>query len=834
MNSPLSSLAVLLGSLWFSSMTFAADKVEFARDIRPILARHCQSCHGPDEAAREAGLRLDLRDQAVAKKAIVPGDPKASKLIARIHSPKADAVMPPPESKKPLTEQQKQLLQDWIAQGADYAPHWAFRPPQRPAIPAVSDAAWVRNPIDAFTFQRMAKDGLRPSPEADKATLLRRVTLDLTGLPPTPEAVAAFVADNSPNAYEKVVDRLLQSPAYGEKMAMGWLDAARFADTNGFNNDEDRTQWPWRDWVIEAFQKNMPFDQFLTEQIAGDLLPNPTTSQLVATAFLRNQTHNTEGGIIQEEYRVEYVADRVHTTATVFFGLSLGCARCHDHKFDPISQKEYYRFFAFFNSVPEKQASYSNFAAAEPYIKAPTREQQAQLDSLDKERLKLESQLAERESAALKEWTDSKILPHELAQLVTGSVRSPLANAVGTLARTKAVSLRKASLGLADEPYRLLQVSLKDLTKKKAEVEKVTPPVMVMKDMPTPRDTFILKRGAYDQHGEKVTIGVPAAVADMPKDAPANRLGLARWMTDPKHPLTARVAVNRWWQSYFGTGLVKTVEDFGLTGELPSHPELLDYLATELIATKWDVRAMQKLFVMSATYRQSSKMTRATAERDPENRLLARGPRFRMSAEMIRDNALAVSGLLKEHIGGPSVKPYQPGGLWEDVSVSRRAVYVADKGDGLYRRTMYTFWKRTCPPPTLQSFDAPNREVCVARRAVTNTPLQALILLNDPTYVEAGRKLAEQMMKGGKSPDERLEAGYKLAVARSPDDAERKILMSMQSDALAKFSKNATAAKNLLAVGASPKDATLNEAELAAWTVVAGAILNLDETISKR
>ncbi len=812
----------------------AAEKVEFARDIRPILARHCWSCHGPDEATREAGLRLDIRELAIAKKAFIPGDAAKSKMVSRLHAAKADVVMPPPESKKPLTDKQKQLLKDWIDQGADYAPHWAFRPPVRPAIPTVSNAAWVRNPIDAFVLKRLDRDGLKPSPEADKATLLRRVTLDLTGLPPTPADIAAFLADVSPTAYEKVVDRLVASSAYAERMAMGWLDAARFADTNGFNNDEDRTQWPWRDWVIDAFRKNMPFDQFLTEQLAGDLLPTPTLSQQVATAFLRNQTHNTEGGIIQEEYRVEYVADRVHTTATVFLGLSLGCARCHDHKFDPVTQREYYRFFAFFNSVPEKQASYSNFAAAEPYIMAPSREQQRQLDSWNQEIAKLQQEL--QAALSVRQEVRNQLYPHEIAQAFVGSANLPVMNAISTVSKKIALHSDPAiakAMYFMNEKVQNIRVKIVNLVMQSDQLKKTAPPVMVMKDTPTPRDTFILKRGAYDQHGEKVAPGLPAALAGHP-DAAKNRLDLAKWMTGPDHSLTARVAVNRWWQSYFGTGLVKTVEDFGLTGDLPSHPELLDYLATELVQSKWDIRAIQRLIVTSATYRQSSKMTKESAERDPDNKLLARGPRHRLSAETIRDNALAVSGLLKEQVGGPSVKPYQPAGLWEDVTVSRRGVYVADTGDGLYRRTMYTFWKRTCPPPTLQSFDAPNREVCVARRAVTNTPLQALILLNDPTYVEAGRKLAERMVKGGKTADERLAVGYQLAVARTPEPAERAILMEMQANALAKFSKDPDAAKKLLAVGASPKDPTLNEAELASWTVVAGAILNLDETITKR
>ena len=1032
----------------------AADPpVDFARDVRPILAHHCWTCHGPDENAREAGLRLDVREHALAKKAIVPNDPAKSKLVSRVTDPDEDRVMPPPETKRPLSDRQKQILRAWVEQGATYAQHWGVTAPKRPdphadredySSPHAPREDGPRNPIDVFVRRRLAKEGLKPARAADRATLIRRVTLDLTGLPPTPAEVEAFVADTAPDAYERVVDRLLASPRYAERMAMAWLDAARYADTNGFNNDEDRTQWPWRDWLIRSFAANQPYDRFVVEQLAGDLLPNPGLDQKVATAFLRNQVHNTEGGIIPEEYRVEYVADRVHTTATVFLGLSMQCARCHDHKYDPVSQKEYYQFFGFFQNVSDRQASYSNFVGAEPTIRVPSGEQQARQRALDARRAELEMRLKEREAgvdAAVAAWEkgltadDRKTLaraglllrvpldetmgtavatsdpafqgtvrgnakwapgktgnaldcdgktwvelpgrpvpdgdgpfsvslwanpttgglltlaskmddgaghrgwdilleggristhlvhrwPDNGLKVLTKGTLTPNAwhhvlvthdgskkgagvriyidgksqelettndtlrdttrtekplhigrrgaslpfrgklddvrfyglaltaeNAVQLAAgkapdladtllavpaekRTpaQAAQVRRFYLDRIDPEYGKLKADLADASRQKAELEKALPVVMVMQELPKPRDLFVLKRGAYDARGEKVSVGVPAIFPPLAASRAApNRLDLANWLVSPEHPLTARVAVNRWWEMYFGTGMVKTVEDFGITGELPSHPELLDWLATELVRTGWDVKAMQRLIVTSATYRQDSRVTKELADRDPENRLLARGPRHRLSAEMVRDNALAVSGLLAERVGGPSVKPFQPAGLWEDVTVNRQGRYVADKGEGLYRRGMYTFWKRTCPPPGLMTFDAPNREVCVARRATTNTPLQALVLMNDPTYVEAARKLAECMMKDGG-----LEAGFRRAVARSPTADETPILMRIHAEALARFRADPEAAKKLLAVGESPRDPTLNETELAAWTTVASTILNLDETITKR
>jgi hypothetical protein len=765
-------------------------KLDFARDIRPILSNHCGACHGPDEKTREAGLRFDLRESAIAKlksgkTAIVPGDSAASALIARIHAKKESQRMPPPESKKPLSEAQKQLLKRWIEEGAEYKDHWAFITPRRPIVPAVSDKKWVRNPIDAFILARLEEASMKPAPEASKEALLRRASFDLTGLPPTLEELDVFLNDQAPDAYEKAVDRLLASPRYAERMALPWLDAARYADTNGYNNDEERFMWPWRDWVIDAFRTNMPYDRFIVEQLAGDLLPKPTLQQRIATGFNRNHVLTTEGGIFEEEYRVEYVADRVHTTATAFLGLSMQCARCHDHKYDPISQKEYYQFFAFFNNVNDKVVNYNKGGANDPFLRVGTPEDQAQLAQIDKRRAELNVLLKKKGAA-----TDADTPKHKK--------------------------------------------ELADLDQKKAALEKISPPVMVMAELTPPRQTYLLKRGQYDQRGDNVDPGVPAMLPKLPRDAPANRLGLAQWLVDPANPLTARVAVNRWWAMHFGTGIVETVEDFGLQGELPSHPELLDWLAAEFIKSGWNVKAMQKLMVTSATYRQSSRVTKELLERDPKNRLLARAPRLRLPAETIRDNALAVSGLLKEKIGGPSVKPYQPAGLWEDVSVERRYKYVADKGDGLYRRSMYTFWRRTCPPPSMTLFDAPDRETCFFRRARTNTPLHALVLLNDPIYLEAARKLAERAMQKEKTPQARLALAYRLALARTPTEKEQTILLGMYQESSTKFGKDAAAARKLLSVGESPRDAKLNEAELAAWTTVMNVVLNLDEAITKQ
>lgn len=785
-------MILFLCLVWFaaSEIVVVGDgdrkTVQFNRDIRPILSENCFQCHGPDEHQRKAKLRLDIRESAVARHAVVPGDASASLLIERVNSTNAEERMPPEKSGRKLSTQQIALLQRWIEQGAKYEQHWSLIPPQRAETPKVKQDAWPRNAIDHFILARLEKEGVKPAAEAAKATLLRRVTLDLTGLPPTLQEREAFLADQSPQAYDKVVDRLLQSSRFGERMAMHWLDLARYADTNGYNNDEDRMQWMWRDWVIDAFNRNMPYDQFIVEQLAGDLLPNPTLQQKIATGFNRNHVLTTEGGIIDEEYRVEYVADRVHTTSTVFLGLSMQCARCHDHKFDPITQKDYYSFFAFFNNIAEKTVGFNQARVAEPFIKIPTKEQQAEQDKLIARKKQLTGKLTERQ-----------------ASLVT------------------------------DETARRLISELVMNDKRLKELEKAIPATMIMQEMPKPRQTFLLKRGQYDQPGEPVTANVPASMQRLASGMPANRLGLAKWLVEPTHPLTARVAVNHWWSMLFGTGIVETVEDLGSQGAWPSHPELLDWLASELIRTRWNVKDMLRLMVTSATYRQASRVSPELLERDPKNRLLARGPRFRLPAETIRDNALAVSGLLKERMGGPSVMPYQPDGLWQDVSVERRAVYKQDVGDNLYRRSMYTFWKRTCPPPGMMTFDAPDRETCTIRRARTNTPLQALVLMNDPTYLEAARKLAEKVVNKGDKDELRLVRLYRLVLSRDPNPSEQDTLLGLLRKSRERYQASPDKAARLLSIGASPRDTKLDAVELAAWTTLCSLVLNLDETITK-
>ena len=790
--------ASLVGILWLPA-AHAQQRIRFDHDVRPILSNHCWSCHGQDESARQAGLRLDQRDAAlVAGKsgnaAIVPGKPAESELIKRIHSHDPEVLMPPANAKKSLTEQQKLILEQWVKEGAEFTAHWAYTPPIRPEVPKTKQNSWPKNPIDAFVLKRLEDGQLSPREEAAPHVWLRRVTLDLTGLPPSIEELDAFEdelkTDAKEDVYAEVVDRLLKSPRYGERMAMQWLDAARYADTNGYNNDETRTMWPWRDWVIKAFTDGMPYDQFLTEQLAGDLLPDATVSQRVATGFSRNHVLTTEGGIFEEEYHVEYVADRVHTTATVFLATSFQCARCHDHKYDPLTQKEYYQFAAFFNNVPDKVVSYNQARMAEPLLRLPTPEQQVELDRID---------------------SLSKDVDAELTRL---------AAQVGT--DTTTLMAKKATFA-----------------EQRKKLESEIPATMVMAEPAESRAIFVLKRGQYDQRGEQVTAGFPIALVSpdvsvlTPKDRTLNRLQLAQWLTNLGHPLTARVAVNRWWEMLFGVGIVETAEDFGIQGALPSHPELLDWLATEIMQQGWDQRRILKLIVTSATYRQSSNVSATQLQHDPRNEFLGRSPRYRLPAETVRDTALFVSGLLKEKIGGPSVKPYQPDGLWEDVSVERRDKYVADSGDGLYRRSMYTFWKRTCPPPGMAAFDAPDRETCVVRRVRTNTPMQALLLLNDPTYVEAARKLAERILLSSTSNHDRMNLAFRIVLTRAPSDTEQTTLQEILDEAHTHFAANPAAANELLSVGQSAWDVKLDPVDLAAWTTAMSVLLNLDESISK-
>lgn len=1061
-------LVALIGAT--CAVSAPEDPVQFNRDIRPILSEHCFACHGPDDSKRMSKLRLDM--EAIAKgdlgghAAVVPGKPDASELIRRVSSSDNARRMPPAWSgAAKLKDGEIDLLTRWIAQGAAWQKHWSFIPPVRPELPAVSDTSWAKNAIDYFVMARLDREGLKPSAEAEKRTLLRRVSFDLTGLPPSLADIKAFLADSSPDAYETVVDRLLASPRYGERMAMRWLDAARYADTNGYQTDAERSMYRWRDWVIDAFNRNMPYDRFVVEQLAGDLLPNATRDQIIATGFNRNHRGNGEGGIIPEEYAVEYVVDRADTTSTVFLGLTLGCARCHNHKFDPFTQKEYYQMFAYFNQVPERGNAFK-YGNSPPAVAAPTPDQEVRLKALDRQLASAEQQAAAMEpgiasaqaaweaslggtatpdwapardaavllpldnnlegkitadpprsekylylmengpvqqaisftgraqwkdgaalygagrtsqagefdgkryidagnvgnfgfydsftlsawidpaaatgtivSRALDEpegkgwvfslegghlrgiliqrWLDDGVrveseetvplnrwshvaLTYDGSRLASGirlylngkalkikvdldymnqpfDVKQPLRigaglgpasrfqgriarvriyraaltgedvetlavpESVGQLAQipsaqrsaAQAGKLRRAFLDqFAPEPMRAAHKQVLDLGQQRARLIDTFPTVMVMEDMPDPRETHILLRGAYDRPGEKVNPGIPAILTPLPRDAPANRLGLARWIADPSNPLAARVAVNRFWQNAFGVGLVKTVEDFGSQGEWPQNLDLLDWLATEFVRAGWDMKAIQKTIVMSATYRQVSRTTPEIEQRDPENRLLARGPRARLSAEMVRDQALAVSGLLVEKIGGPSVKPYQPAGLWKELSGGDD--YKPDTGQGLHRRSLYTYWKRTSPPPMMMNFDAAGREACVVRDLRTNTPLQSLNLMNDVTFLEAARKMAERMMReGGATPAQRIAYGFELTTAREPNRRESEILQSSLSYYLDAFKTDPATAAKYLAQGEAPRDRSLDARELAAYTTLASMLLNLDAAVTK-
>ncbi len=1010
----------------------------FDRQIRPILSDNCFTCHGPDEKHRMAALHFDTKDGAFSKAGvIVPGDSAGSRMFQRISNPDEAKRMPPVYSGHKLTAAQIDLIKNWIDQGAKWETHWAFATPQRPVEPPVSDARWAKTPIDRFVLARLDKEGLKPSPEADKATLLRRVTFDLTGLPPTPGELKAFLADGSAHAYDKVVDRLLASPHYGERMAMQWMDFARYADTHGYHIDSARQMWVWRDWVIQAFTQNMPYDEFTIEQIAGDLLPNATQSQKIATGFNRNHMINFEGGAIPEEYLNEYMVDRIEATSTTWLGITLGCARCHDHKYDPLRQKDFYSFGAFFNTISDKGLDGQKGNAA-PFLQLPSAAQaemkaklieaikrkdaeitasekaweatqaenaegkvseaaarfgfNGELDGSSKlvsgklgfiegrvgkaadfgddtqvslgvvsgfpstsaftvamwvkpegpsgmsilqayktspqsgpgfeiasdycsgghcnviVRMRSEGEKAGFEAKslqglALHEWNQLTVsydgsghakgvqIYVNGASVATAAMQDSLAAAsfegiawtIGNkewgvpfkgqlqdlrffAKRMYAVEARE--LGLSEplslvlaipEPKRndeqkkwLRQYFLSDVanpaekltgtdyaTLKRAleQFDREIPSTMVMAESDKPRDTYVLGRGDYRNQTEKVEPNTPAVLPPLPRDAPRNRLTLAKWLVDPANPLTARVAVNHFWQMYFGLGIVKTSEDFGSQGDPPSNQELLDWLATEFIRSKWDVKAMQRLIVTSAVYQQASKVSPEMLERDPENRLLARGPRFRLPAEMVRDNALALSGLMNQQIGGPSVLPYQPKGLWEEMAFGgdfSAQTYEQSHGTDLYRRSMYTFVKRTVPYPSLNTFDSPDREKCTVRRGVTNTPLQALVLMNDPTYVEAARAFAERDMAEAKPTEEdRIRYAFRLATERDPSAKELEILHSLYRKEITHYDTDRKAAQKLLEVGESKAGAKYDPAELAAWTLITSTILNMDETITK-
>jgi len=1032
--------------------------VEFNRHIRPILSQKCTHCHGPDQATREADLRLDQEQDVLLDRGgyrvVVPGNAAESELLQRITSRDPAHRMPPADSGLQLSAQEIERIKRWIQQGAKYEMHWSFIPPTRPALPRVKRTGWPRNAIDYFVLARLERAGIEPSPEAQRQTLLRRVTLGLTGLPPTLAELDALLCDPTHSAYETTVGRLLNSPHYGEHRARYWLDAARYADTNGYFTDNERSMWRWRDGVVDAFNSGMPFDQFTIEQLAGDLLPQPTLAQQIATGFNRNHMVTFETGVIDEEYRVEYVVDRLHTTATVWMGLTVGCARCHEHKFDPISQEEFYRLFAFFNTTPEKGTA-GRLGNAVPVIQVPSSELLARIDRQERlaqtadERLQqLESELqhaqdkwaarALRDSPAAPtsgleacysldgplakfsgddqhlqavgavEFTDGvlgraarmdgdsvlestgafdfgrtdefsygawinpdrsgpicvlsknddlsslrgfdlmlrkgKVVAHLIHKWnsnaiqvttkasvatkrwqhvmvtydgsssaagvkiyvdgkpqevvvrydrLTGTIRTEQPFRIGRRSTSapyvgliddvrvyrralSGVEVRQLAAGQlvrsivgtpaekrtaqqkqtlrehyiaehASERHRAAWTQAREIRQELNELQASIPTTMVMQEMQQPRETYLLVRGQYDAPGKRVTASVLSGMPPLPESEAANRLGMARWLVDPSHPLTARVTVNRLWQQLFGTGIVRTVEDFGTQGDWPSHPDLLDWLAVELIESGWDLKHIQRLIVASATYRQTSRVKKGRVKKgtdhfsakdlpvaDPENRLLGRGPRFRLEAEAVRDNALAISGLLTKRLGGPSVKPYQPKGLWEAVSYDGSVVYTADVGAALYRRSLYTYWKRQSPPPSMLAFDAPTRETCSVRRPRTNTPLQALVLMNDPTYVEAARVLAERMMiEVTGAPAERVSFAFRLATSRFPEPDELQLLLEVYHGQLTQYREDEDAALKLLAVGASRRIQSLDAAEHGAWTAVASIILNMDEVITK-
>ena len=1180
----LCALAAVTLSVRADTIGGAAPGIDFNRQIRSILSENCFACHGPDEGTRKAKFRLDNKEAAFkggksGSPSIVPGKLDESELIKRIISADEDEVMPPPKSQKKLTPAQIDLLKRWVAEGAVWQTHWAYEKPMRQAPPETADKSWGRNEIDRFVLSRLEKAELKPSPEAERTTLVRRAALDLTGLPPSVEEVEAYLNDKNPDAYEKVVDRLLTSSRYGEHMTKFWLDAARYADSHGYHIDSKRDIWPYREWVIKAFNQNMPFDQFTTEQLAGDLLPNATTSQKIASGYVRCNMSTGEGGSIDAEYQAKYTFDRTETTATIWMGLTWTCARCHTHKYDPITQREYYGLYSFFNNLNEPVMD-GNKPNPDPFIQLPSPEQKTRQDDLkqfiadgakqierpvpelDKAQVPWQadwhkrlsvgwttvnpatSRSANTNGATLKVLPDLSILaegpkptqdvyevttilspgrlaalrvealPHESlphgrsaraddgrfrlseieAEIIatdgesktnkpkklkfvqaasdtaegnyearkaidgnadsgwsvgTNSIAEPhqavlvlgepMEVAAGSelrirlrfegsdprralghfrLAMARDTELVQLLIPTKQEPWRVLgpfqseglqagfvkayqpeqEIDLKksypgvreeikwtarpeledgkahllvhelhgvhgayyfyrtikvgedrkaeftlradqlfkvwlngqmvlerstpanpadgpskatvdlkkgenkllvkvvnhqgyayfsfdtnlgggdvlsaevapilavteqpsqgELTKvrdlyrrehseefkqlfanmeqfraEQTSLEGAIPTTMIAKELTKPRDTFMFARGEYDKPGEKASAGVPSILPPLPKDAPTNRLGLAQWLVSPDHPLTARVAVNRIWQQYFGVGLVKTAEDFGVQGERPSHPDLLDWLATEFVRTGWDVKRLQRMIVTSATYRQSAKLTSELLRRDPENRLLARGSRFRVDAEGVRDMALYLGGLLVERTGGHSVKPYEPSGLWEAVSFNNSQKYVPDIGESQYRRSLYTYWKRQSPPPNMLIFDAPTREYCVVRRPRTNTPLQALALLNDPQFVESSRAFAQRiLLEGGETIESRIAFAFRLATARKPTQGEVAVLQQVLDQHLADYKKDKDATDKLLGVGSFKAKDCFDRSELAAWTTIASMILNLDETVTK-
>lgn len=811
--------------VWSFLLSSAAQAVDFDREVRPILAANCFKCHGPDDAVRKAGLRLDVRARAIQElksghRAIVPGDSAKSELIARISHADAAIRMPPSKVGKRLDEKQIATLKKWIDQGAEYSQHWSYIKPVRSPLPQVNSKAWPTTPIDYFILARLEKEGLSPTPPADKFAIARRLSLDLTGLPPTIQDADQFVNDPSPNAYEKLVDRLLASRAYGERWAQVWLDLARYADSQGYANDPDRTIWRWRDWLIEALNHNLPYDEFTIEMLAGDLLPHPAPSQLIATGFHRNTLTNTEGGTNPEEFRSAAIVDRVNTTMQVWMATTINCCQCHNHKYDPISQKEFYQLYALLNSTEDANAGNDaptiSVAAIgrDPEFTELTRRLNDAKKHLDAEIKKLD--------AAQKDWEKSvkrDKLPKEIAEILAKPADKRDAKQKDKLAKHYHSS---------SENWKKLDAGVRDLA---ARLKAVSTTVPVLKET-KPRPTNIHIRGNFLDKGEAVQPGLPSAFPPPPKAAAMNRLTLAKWLVSPENPLTARVAVNRLWEELFGVGIVETSEEFGMQGELPSHPKLLDWLATEYIRLGWDTKAMLKLLVMSSAYRQSSQVSESSLAGDPFNRLISRGPRVRLSAEEIRDQALFVSGLLSPKMYGPPVQPPKPNfGL--SAAFGGSTDWQPSAGEDRYRRGLYTRVRRNAPYPSMTTFDAPERTSCTIRRLRTNTPLQALVTLNDPVYIEAAQSLARRMAALPSDVNARVTHGFRLALTRPPTDRERQRLADLFARTREKYAKDPAKALAMATKPLGPLPAGADAADLAAWTVVANVLLNLDEALAK-
>ncbi len=810
------------------------EKIDYGFDVKPILSDRCYACHGPDEGSRQAGLRLDDETSAFTalsngKFPFVKNKPFQSESIKRILSNDPSLIMPTPESKISLTAKEKAIIVKWIEQGAEWKPHWSFVKPEKAALPEVKSQALVQNPIDHFVLQKLEQNKLTLSEKADKTTLLRRVYFDLIGLPPSVEAVNAFLKDESENAFEKVVDALLKSPRFGERWAWDWLDAARYADTNGFQKDPERKMWPWRTWVINAFNNNMPYDQFTIEQLAGDLMPNATTNQIIATAFNRNHSFNGEGGRIVEETRVENVFDRLETTGTIWMGLTFKCTRCHDHKFDPITQKEYFQFYDYFNQTSETGHSESQ-GMIPPVLDLSSTIDKEELKKLEDYLELLGNEITMIEDKKFKGKIEGVQLSPAL-QMLSGSALNQLK-----------IDPSERSPYYLKEVISALEKTEPSYTKKIKELSKALNKtrgrarrnlrVMVMDELKEPRTTYILGKGIFDNHLDSVTAGVPAILPPLSADAPNNRLGLAKWLVSKEHPLTARVTVNRYWQAFFRNGLVKTPDDFGLQGSLPTHPELLDWLAVDFIENGWDLKRLFKQIVSSATYQQSSKVSKELYEIDPENKMLARAPRYRLPSWMMRDQALFASGLLKNKIGGKSVKPYQPSGIWEEASFGKQ-IYKQDHGDNLYRRTLYTFWKRIAGPTML--FDNATRQSCSVKQSLTNSPQHALVTMNDVTYLEAARVIAQNTLTQKTTAKERLDYAFKTITSRYPQEKEAQILQTKLSEFKTDFEDTDTKeVEDFIATGEFPVNKDLNKVDYAAYTTLCSMILNLDETITKQ